>query len=120
MFRHRPMNASAPSRAIETLEIIFHVSIRNLRKTHGNAVLGLFMSIVQSILLVITMYVTFDILGLRRIAVRGDFMLYVMSGVFMFMTHVKAVGAVAAAEKSPFFKQANAVSAASMPLRIAR
>ena len=56
------------------------------------------MSILQSLLLVVIMYVTFDLLGLRRIAVRGDFMLYVMSGVFMFMTHIKTIGAVAAAE----------------------
>jgi hypothetical protein len=32
-----PMNAAAPSCAFETLELIFHVSVRNLRKSHGNA-----------------------------------------------------------------------------------
>jgi ABC-type polysaccharide/polyol phosphate export permease len=39
---------------------------------------------------------------------RGDFLLYVMSGVFLFMTHVKAVGAVAGAEgpTSPMMKHA--------------
>jgi ABC-type polysaccharide/polyol phosphate export permease len=37
-------------------------------------------------------------MGLRKVAVRGDFMLYVMSGVFMYMTHVKAINAVAGAE----------------------
>ena len=35
---------------------------------------------------------------MRRIAVRGDFLLYVMSGVFMFMTHIKAIGAVSGAD----------------------
>ena len=44
------------------------------------------------------MYIVMSLFGMRRIAVRGDFMLYVMSGVFMFMTHVKAIGAVAGAE----------------------
>ena len=32
--------------------------------------------------------------GIEGIAIRGDFLLYVMSGVFIFMTHVKTVGAV--------------------------
>ena len=36
---------------------------------------------------------------MSRIAVRGDFMLYVMSGVFMFMTHIKAIGGRKAVEK---------------------
>lgn len=98
MFRHRPIHASAPTRAFETLELIFHVAVRNLRKQHGNAVLGIVMAIVQAVILVLVMYFMFDILGLRRIAVRGDFMLFVMSGVFMFTTHVRAIGAVAAAE----------------------
>jgi ABC-type polysaccharide/polyol phosphate export permease len=46
----------------------------------------------------VIMYILFSFLGLRKIAVRGDFMLYVMSGVFMFMTHVKAIGAVSGAD----------------------
>jgi ABC-type polysaccharide/polyol phosphate export permease len=37
-------------------------------------------------------------MGLRRIAVRGDFMLYMMTGVFMFMVHAKTIGAVARAD----------------------
>jgi len=35
---------------------------------------------------------------IRSAAVRGDFLLYVMSGVFLFMTHTKALGAVVGAE----------------------
>jgi ABC-type polysaccharide/polyol phosphate export permease len=50
--------------------------------------------------MVLTMYFLFDVMGLRKVAVRGDFMLYVMSGVFMFMTHIKAIGAVAGAENA--------------------
>ena len=98
MFRHRPTNASTASRAFETLELIFHAAVRNLRKQHGNAVVGIVLAIIQSVILVLVMYFLFDIMGLRRVAVRGDFMLYVMSGVFMFTTHVKAIGSVAGAE----------------------
>ena len=98
MFRHRPIAGSPLSKGFETLELIFHAAVRNLRKTNGNAVLGLVMSIVQAMIMVVIMYFMMEILGLRRVAVRGDFMLYVMSGVFMFMTHIKAIGAVSGAE----------------------
>jgi len=98
VFRHKPIQKTPLGMAFETLELIFHIAIRNLRRSHSNAVLGLVMAILQSLLLVLIMYITFSLLGLRRVAVRGDFMLYVMSGVFMFMTHIKTIGAVASAE----------------------
>lgn len=98
MFRHKPYERSWISLGFETLELIYHVSVRNLRKGHRNAMLGLVMSIVQSLLMLLIMYLMMHVFGMRRIAVRGDFMLYVMSGVFMFMTHVKAIGAVSGAD----------------------
>jgi ABC-type polysaccharide/polyol phosphate export permease len=98
MFRYQRRNHTALSKGFQTLELMFHVAVRELRKSNGNAVLGLVMSIIQALLMVAIMYFLFSLLGLRRIAVRGDFMLYVMSGVFLFMTHVKAIGAVSGAD----------------------
>jgi ABC-type polysaccharide/polyol phosphate export permease len=98
MFRHQLAESSTTNRAFETLELIYHVAVRNLRKSHNNAVLGLVMSIIQSMLMLLVMYVMMSLFGMRRIAVRGDFLLYVMSGVFMFMTHIKAIGAVSGAD----------------------
>ena len=98
MFRHKPQERSWIGLGFETLELIYHVGVRNLRKTHNNAVLGLLMSIVQALLMLLIMFFMMSLFGMRRIAVRGDFMLYVMSGVFMFMTHVKAISAVSHAD----------------------
>jgi ABC-type polysaccharide/polyol phosphate export permease len=98
MFRQEPQQRTWFGTGYETLRLIYHVAVRNLRKSHGNAVLGLVMSIVQSLLILMIMYFMMHIFGLRRVAVRGDFMLYVMSGVFMFMTHIKAIGAVSGAD----------------------
>lgn len=98
MFRHKPAARSWFSLAFETLELIYHVAVRNLRKSHNNAVLGLIMSIIQSLIMLLVMFFMMQLFGMRRIAVRGDFMLYVMSGVFMFMTHIKAIGAVSGAD----------------------
>ncbi|GGE15554.1 ABC-type polysaccharide/polyol phosphate export permease [Gemmobacter megaterium] len=96
------------SGAFELLELIFHAAVRNVRKSHGNAVLGLLINIFQTVLMVGVFYIMFDLLNLRRLAIRGDFLLYVMSGVFLFMTHTKTVGAVSNAEgpTSPMMKHA--------------
>ena len=50
----------------------------------------------------------FSILGLRAMAVRGDFLLFMMSGIFLFMTHTKALSAVVGAEgpTSPMMQHA--------------
>jgi len=94
--------------AISLLERIYHATVRNVRKSHGNAVVGLLLNIFQTVLLVGVFYIMFELLNMRRLAIRGDFLLYVMSGVFMFLTHTKAVGAVSGAEgpTSPMMKHA--------------
>ncbi|NJM83520.1 MAG: ABC transporter permease [Tabrizicola sp.] len=98
MFQPQIRHSSRVRSAYELLERIFHASVRDIRKSSGNAVLGLIMAIVQSIVMVLIFYVIFVVFGLRGNAIRGDFLLYVMSGVFMFMTHTKAIGAVAGAD----------------------
>jgi ABC-type polysaccharide/polyol phosphate export permease len=95
----RPEVRKTPARsALAFLEVIFHASVRNVRKSHGNAVWGLVMNILQTVLLVAIFYATFYILGMRSSPLRGDYLLYIMSGVFMFMTHTKTMAAVTHAE----------------------
>ncbi|SIO19243.1 ABC transporter permease [Vannielia litorea] len=80
------------------LELIYHATVREVRKSHGNAVWGLVMNMIQTVILVTIFYFMFTILGMKRNAVRGDFVLYIMSGIFLFMTHIKAMGAVVGSE----------------------
>lgn len=84
--------------AYSMLELIFHSAVRNIRKSHGNAVWGLVLSIIHSLIMVMVMLTLANVLGMKRAAVRGDFMLYTMSGVFMYMTHSKTLQAVAKAD----------------------
>lgn len=98
MFRPQATGTSRVQGGFELLELIYHSTVRNLRKTHGNAILGMVMNVVQAMIFLAIFVVIFDIVGLRQIAIRGDFVLYVMSGVFMFLTHTKAVGAVSGAD----------------------
>lgn len=93
---------SAPKTALggflQTVELIFNVAVRDIRKNHGNAIMGLLLTMAQSIVMVLFFWAMLTILKMRASAVRGDFLLYSMTGIFMYMTHVKAIRAVAAAE----------------------
>ncbi|KIC10328.1 ABC transporter permease [Leisingera sp. ANG-M1] len=89
-------------------EVVFHSVVRSVRSKHNNAFLALGLNILQAVLFVGAFYAMFSLLGLRGSAIRGDFLLYVMSGVFLFMVHTKTVGAVANAEgpSSPMMQHA--------------
>jgi ABC-type polysaccharide/polyol phosphate export permease len=96
------------SSVISLFEVVFHSVVRSVRSKHNNAFVALGMNIMQAVMFVIVFYIMFSILGMRGAAIRGDFLLYVMSGVFLFLTHTKTVGAVAGAEgpASPMMQHA--------------
>ncbi|WP_299348983.1 ABC transporter permease [uncultured Shimia sp.] len=103
---------TAPKRnlgtALANLELIYHSVVRNVRKTHGNAVMSILMNMLQAAVFVIVFYVMFSVLGLRSSALRGDFLIYIMSGIFLFITNTKTMGAVVASDgpSSPMMKHA--------------
>ncbi|SHJ00790.1 ABC transporter permease [Wenxinia saemankumensis] len=84
--------------ALGLLELIYHTTVRDIRKSHRNALAGLAMNIVQTLTFVLAFYLMFTLLGARGAALRGDFMLYLLSGIFLFLTHTKTMGAVVRAE----------------------
>jgi ABC-type polysaccharide/polyol phosphate export permease len=85
--------------AFATLALIFHSAIHQVRKSNGNAVMGLVMNIVQILVFILVLYFLLYLLGgsAPRIS-RADRMLYMMSGIMMFMTHVKTMSAVSGAD----------------------
>ena len=89
-------------------ELVYHSIVREVRKTHRNAFVGLLMNMTQTIVFVGAFYLMFALLGMRGNAIRGDFLLYIMSGIFLFMTHTKAMAAVVKSEgpASPMMQHA--------------
>lgn len=79
-----------------------------MRKTSSNAIMGLVSSILQSVVMIMVFYVMFTVFGMRGSAVRGDFLIYLMTGIFLFLTHTKTMGAVVGSEgpASPIMKHA--------------
>jgi ABC-type polysaccharide/polyol phosphate export permease len=80
--------------------LIHQAAVRHVRRDHGNATWGLVLNILQTVLFIGAFYLMFALLGLRGTALRGDFLLFIMTGVFLFMTHTKTVAAVVGAEGS--------------------
>jgi ABC-type polysaccharide/polyol phosphate export permease len=89
-------------------DLVYHNIVRSIRKTHGNALMSIIMNLMQMIIFVLAFFFMFSILGLRGAVLRGDFMVYIMTGIFLFMTHIKTVAAVAGSEgpASPMMKHA--------------
>lgn len=103
-----PAKTTKTRSAFSLLEVMYHSIVRDIRKTHRNALMGLLLNMLQAIIFVITFYAMFAILGIRGAAIRGDYLLYIMSGIFLFLTHTKSMAAVVGAEgpTSPMMQHA--------------
>ncbi|ATG49820.1 ABC transporter permease [Celeribacter ethanolicus] len=105
---HYSRSQSGFSAALTVLRLIFVNTVRHVRKTNGNPLIGLLLNVSQAMVLVLVFTFMYSILGVRSSAIRGDFILYIMSGIFLFLTHNKALGAVAGSETatSPMMQHA--------------
>ncbi|MBK4214435.1 ABC transporter [Paracoccus caeni] len=90
----QPRNRTALHAAGSTLALIYHQTVYNLRTEHRNAVIGLLLTIMQTVIFLSAFLVIYVVMGIRSSPIRGDFMLYMMSGIFLFMLHVQASAAV--------------------------
>ncbi len=97
-FQSRRKATGGLSTALEIAEVVYHSTVRSVRKKHSNAFIALGVNMLQVVIFVGVFYLMFSILGLRGAAIRGDFLVYIMSGIFLFMTHVKTLQAVVASE----------------------
>ncbi|EBA14197.1 ABC transporter, permease protein [Roseobacter sp. CCS2] len=76
------------------LEVTYHTIVRQARSGHRNAVIAMVLNMVQGLTLIVAFLLFYQILGLRSSPIRGDMLLYIMTGIFVYLTHVKSVAAV--------------------------
>ncbi|RME17484.1 MAG: ABC transporter permease [Alphaproteobacteria bacterium] len=93
---------------LTVFEVTYHATVHALRKKHSNALVGLLLNMLQTLMLVVVFYLMYSILGLKGARLRGDFLVYIMSGIFLYLTHVKTLGAVVGSEgpTSPMMQHA--------------
>lgn len=82
------------SSLLGTLSVTYHTLVHNIRGGHRNAIVGILIMILSSLTMVIVFYVMFILLGLRSSPIRGDYILYIMSGIFLYITHIMTVRAM--------------------------
>lgn len=102
-------SSSSVAAGYRTLALIYHASVRSVRMTHGNALMSLFLNILQTVVFVMVFFFVFQLMGMRSAGLRGDFMMYILTGVFLFMMFTKTLGAVFGCEgpTSPMMKHRN-------------
>jgi ABC-type polysaccharide/polyol phosphate export permease len=99
MFAKPRHTRSSISGTLAFLEEVYFGTVRSMRKSSGqNAVLGLIGSMAQTVVFVMAFYFMFQLMGVRTSPIKGDYMLYFISGIAMFMTHNTAVQSVSKAE----------------------
>ena len=108
MFQTNHRRQGSIGATLTIFELIYHSVVRSVRKSHNNAFWAIGTNLLQAVIFVMAFYVMFTVLGLRAAALRGDFLLYIMSGIFLFMTHTKVISAVLGAEgpTSPMMQHA--------------
>jgi len=108
MFQSTGKPHSGIGAALSMFELIYHSIVRSVRKTHNNAIMAIVMNMLQMVIFVGAFFLMFSILGLRGAAIRGDFLIYIMTGIFLFMTHTKTFAAVVGSEgpASPMMQHA--------------
>jgi ABC-type polysaccharide/polyol phosphate export permease len=90
------------------LEVIYHSIVRSVRRKHTNAFVAIGINMLQAVMFVAAFFAMFSLMGLRSAGIRGDFLLYIMSGIFMYLTHIKSLSAILDAEgpTSPMMQHA--------------
>ena len=93
MFDNTQNNAPA-YKVYRFFELLYHGIVREVRKQHRSPIIGLATDIFQSMLYVVFFLFFMNIMGMRQAAIRGSEVLYIMTGVFLFLVHIRAVAAV--------------------------
>ena len=86
------------SLAINMFELSFVTAARKVRQSHRNAVWAIMTNVLQALFFLVAFYFMFSVMGVRGAAIRGDFMLYLLTGIFAYLTHIKAVQGIMSAE----------------------
>lgn len=102
---------------LTTLSLIFNMTVYKIRKNDRNAIIGLLMTCMRGMIMVGAFYLMFYVMRVRGSPIQGgNFIVYIMTGIFMYMTHTMAIQAVMSAENavSPLMKHGPMNTAISM------
>jgi ABC-type polysaccharide/polyol phosphate export permease len=76
--------------ALSFLDLLYVSIVREFRTENGGAIMSFFSAIAQPLLIFLLFYLIYEVVG-RAVIVRGDFLLFMMTGIMMYLMHIKAV-----------------------------
>ena len=79
------------------LDLIYITTVRQYRSTTGGAIMSFFTALVQPLTIFVMFAVIYAVFG-RTALIRGDFLLFMMTGIFAYLMHIRAVKSVGAGE----------------------
>jgi len=90
------------------VELLYHAIVRDIRISSGNASVGLLLAVSQSLIMLGVFFLMYTVMGLRSFAIRGDFVVFLLTGIFLFLTHNRAIMSVmgAASPTAPMMQHA--------------
>ena len=68
--------------------------VRSVRAQHNNAFIAFLSNFTMIAVFIAVFVLMFTLLGVRSSPLRGDFILYIMSGILIFIVHIQTVAAV--------------------------
>lgn len=83
-------NNTLSQAALSFLDLLYVSVVREFRVTNGGAIMSFFSALATPLLLFGMFYVMYEVIG-RSVIVRGDFLLFVMTGIMMYLMHIRAV-----------------------------
>lgn len=85
--------------AFQMLELVYHWTVRDITRKNRNPLISLLIEVCQNLIFIAFFLVMFQVIGMKRATPVGlDFFMFLLSGVFLFMTHTKTMGAVVSAD----------------------
>ncbi|MBL1435780.1 MAG: ABC transporter permease [Rhodobacteraceae bacterium] len=88
-----PQSKSMFFGALEFLDLIFHSIVREVRTQSGNATFGILKEVGNIAVFMALFYMISVFMG-RGAAIRGSLIMFLLTGIILFLTHIKAVASV--------------------------
>jgi len=80
-------------------ELIFHSVVREVRTQSGSAIFGIFKEVANMGMFMLMFFLIYTFMG-RSFAIRGDFMMFLLTGVGLMVIHMRAIGSVRSASNA--------------------
>ena len=84
-----PFKYTTVGRIIEFFRLLYISTAHNARGSSRNAFLAILTRVMTMVLMGATFYILMSITGLRNMTGRTDFILFLMSGIFLFLIHIR-------------------------------